>query len=68
MVSSGPPPPAARELWIDSSLTSWSAYPTIFASAPKLKAQPVITDGFLPADKFAEVAGSRAKWDTAPKT
>jgi hypothetical protein len=88
------PLPAARELWIESSLTSRSAYPTIFASVPELE-ELVITDGFLPpdtailhallpdegsgymplphlqtiilqtrflpADKFVEVASSRAK-------
>ena len=86
--------PVARELWIESSLTSRSAYPTIFASVPELE-QLVITDNFLPpdtailhallpdegsgyiplphlqtivlqtryipADKFVEVASSRAK-------
>ena len=88
------PLPAARELWIESSLTSRSAYPTIFASVPELE-ELIITDGFLPpdtailhallpderegyiplphlqtiilqtrflpADKFVEVASSRAK-------
>jgi len=86
--------PVARQLWIESSLTSRSAYPTIFASVPELE-ELVITDNFLPpdtailhallpdentgyiplpdlqtitlqtrflpADKFVEVATSRAK-------
>jgi len=43
------PLPAARELWIGSSLTSRSAYPAIFASAPELE-ELVITDNFLPPD------------------
>ena len=43
------PLPSARELWIESSLTSRSAYPTIFASVPELE-QLVITDSFLPPD------------------
>ena len=43
------PLPAARELWIESSLTSRSAYPSIFAAIPELK-DLVITDGFLPPD------------------
>ena len=43
------PLPAARELWIESSLTSRSAYPTIFASVPELE-ELVITDSFLPPD------------------
>ncbi|KAF9791241.1 hypothetical protein BJ322DRAFT_1104897 [Thelephora terrestris] len=88
------PLPAARELWIESGLTSRSAYPTIFAAVPELE-DLVITDRFLPpdtailhallpsensghiplphlqtitlqtrylpADKFLEVASSRAK-------
>lgn len=88
------PLPVVRELWIESSLTSRSAYPTIFASVPELE-ELVITDNFLPpdtailhallpdessgyiplphlqtitlqtrflpADKFVEVASSRAK-------
>ena len=41
--------PAARELWIESGLTSRSAYPTIFSSVPELK-NLVITDNFLPPD------------------
>ena len=40
---------AARGLWIESSLTSRSAYPRIFASVPELE-QLVITDSFLPPD------------------
>lgn len=43
------PLPAARELWIESGLTSRSAYPTIFASIPELE-NLVITDTFLPPD------------------
>ena len=43
------PLPAARELWIESGLTSRSAYPTIFASVPELE-NLVITDNFLPPD------------------
>jgi len=43
------PLPAARGLWIESSLTSRSAYPRIFASVPELE-QLVITDSFLPPD------------------
>jgi hypothetical protein len=43
------PLPAARELWIESGLTSRSAYPTIFASVPELE-NLVITDDFLPPD------------------
>ena len=43
------PLPAARELWIESGLTSRSAYPTIFASIPELE-ELVITDNFLPPD------------------
>ena len=39
----------ARQLWIESSLTSRSAYPTIFASVPELE-ELVITDNFLPPD------------------
>lgn len=88
------PLPVARELWIESGLTSRSAYPTIFASVPELE-ELVIADNFLPpdtailhallpdessgyiplphlrtitlqtrflpADKFIEVASSRAK-------
>ena len=41
--------PVARELWIESGLTSRSAYPTIFASVPELE-ELVITDTFLPPD------------------
>ena len=43
------PLPAARELWIESSLTSRSAYPTIFGSVPELE-ELVIIDSFLPPD------------------
>lgn len=43
------PLPVARELWIESGLTSRSAYPTIFASIPELE-NLVITDNFLPPD------------------
>lgn len=41
--------PAVRELWIESGLTSRSAYPTIFSSIPELK-NLVITDNILPPD------------------
>jgi len=88
------PLPAARQLWIESILTSRSAYPTIFASVPELE-ELAITDNllppdtailhslvpdegrgyiplpnlqtitlqtrYIPADKFVEVASSRAK-------
>ena len=43
------PLPETRELWIESGLTSRSAYPTIFASIPELE-DLIITDSFLPPD------------------